>query len=181
MPATNARPVRIWSQDESRWGLMTVRRRRITVRGVKPVGRIQHQYANCWCFGCVAPATGEADFQLLPKLDAANMQIFLDGFAERHRDTFNILVLDRRGAHTAKALRIPENIALMFLPARSPELNPIERVWEDSRGQMAGKCFPHLECLQDELDAVLATYTHERLQSLSGYAYLVAAELAMTS
>lgn len=181
MPATNVRPVRIWSQDESRWGLMTVRRRRITVRGVKPVGRIQHQYANCWCFGCVAPATGEADFQLLPKLDAANMQLFLDGFAERHRDTFNILVLDRSGAHTAKALRIPENIALIFLPARSPELNPIERVWEDVRGQMAWKCFPHLDCLEDELDAVLETYTRERLQSLSGYAYLVETELAMMS
>lgn len=181
VPPTNCRPLRIWSQDESRWGLMTVRRRRVTIRGVKPVGRIQHQYANSWCFGCVAPATGEAYFQLLPKLDATNMQIFLDSFAERHRDTFNILVLDRSGAHTAKMLRIPENIALIFLPARSPELNPIERVWEDVRGEMAWKHFAHLECLEDELEAVLATYTAERLQSLSGYPYLVQAELAMAS
>lgn len=160
---------------------MTVRRRRITVRGVKPVGRIQHQYANSWCFGCVAPATGEADFQLLPKLNAANMQQFLDGFAERHRDTFNILILDRSGAHTAKTLRIHEHIALLFLPAYSPELNPIERVWEDVRGQMAWKHFAHLDCMEDELEAVLATYTAERLQSLSGYPYLVHAELEMTS
>jgi transposase len=160
---------------------MTVRRRRITLRGIKPHGRIQHQYANSWCFGCVAPATGEADFQILPKLNAANMQIFLDGFAERHRATFNILVLDRSGAHTAKVLRIPENIALIFLPARSPELNPIERVWEDVRGQMAWKHFAHLDCLEDELEAVLATYTAERLHSLSGYPYLVQAELAITS
>lgn len=181
MPPSNCRPLRIWSQDESRWGLMTIRRRRITVRGVKPVGRIQHQYANSWCFGCVAPATGEAYFQLLPKLDAANMQTFLDGFAERHGDTFNILVLDRSGAHTAKVLQIPENIALIFLPARSPELNPIERVWEDVRGEMAWKHFAHLDCLEDELEAVLATYTIERLQSLSGYPYLVQAELAMLS
>ncbi|MGQ9482763.1 MAG: transposase [Chloroflexus sp.] len=154
MLATNARPVRSWSHDESRWGLMTVRRRRITVRGVKPVGTIQHQYANCWCFGCVAPATGEADVQLLPKLDAAHMPVFLDGVAERHQDTFTIIVLDRSGAHTAKALRLPENIALIFLPARSPERNPIEHVWENGRSQMAWKCFPHLECLEDEREAV---------------------------
>jgi transposase len=181
VPAYNCRPLRLWSQDESRWGLITVRRRRITVRGVKPVGRIQHQYDNCWCFGCVAPATGEHHFQLLPKLDAANMQLFLDGFAARHPDTFNILILDRSGAHTAKALRLPQNVALIFLPARSPELNPIERVWEDVRGEMAWKQFAHLDCLQDELEAVLATYTAERLQSLTGYPYLVQTELAMSS
>lgn len=133
---------------------MTVRRRRITVRGVKPVGTIQHQYANCWCCGCVAPATGEADVQLLPNLDAAHVQVFLDGVAERHQDTFTIIVLDRNGAHTAKALRLPENIALIFLPVRSPERNPIERVWEDVRSQMAWKWFPHLERLEDEREAV---------------------------
>jgi transposase len=160
---------------------MTVRRRRITLRGVKPVGRIQHQYANSWCFGWVAPATGEAHFHILPQLDAATMQLFLDGFAERHRDSFNILVLDRSGAHTAKALQIPENIALLFLPARSPELNPIERVWEDVCGEMAWKHLAHRDCLEDELEAVLASYSTERLQSLSGYPYLVQAELAMVS
>lgn len=109
------------------------------------------------------------------------MQQFLDEFAAAHQDTFNILVVDRSGAHTAKALRIPENIALIFLPARSPELNPIERVWEDVRGKMAWKCFEHLDCLEDELEAVLATYTAERLQSLSGYPYLVEAQIAMMS
>lgn len=90
-------------------------------------------------------------------------------------------MLDRSGAHPAKALRIPENVALIFLPARSPELNPIERVWEDVRSQMAWKCFPHRDGLEDELEAVLETYTRERLPSLSGYAYLVETELAMMS
>jgi hypothetical protein len=38
-----------------------------------------------------------------------------------------------------------------------------------------------LDCLEDELEAVLATYTAKRLQALSGYPYLVQAELAMAS
>ena len=41
-----------------------------------------------------------------------------------------ILVLDQAGWHTAKALEIPENISLLYLPSYSPELNPIERLWE---------------------------------------------------
>lgn len=160
---------------------MTVRRRRITVRGVKPVGTVQHQFANAWCFGCVAPASGEADFVLLPKLNAATMQTFLDGFAERHAETLNVLVLDRSGAHTAKALVVPQNVVLLFLPASSPELNGIERVWEDIRGRMAWKCFAELDSLLDELEAVLGTYSASQFSSLSGYDYLIQAELAIVS
>lgn len=129
----------------------------------------------------MAPATGEASFHLLPKLDAANMQRFLDSFAERHGDPFTIRGGDRSSAHTAEVLRRPENIALIFLPARRPELTPIERVWEEGRGAMAWKHVAQLDCLEDEWEAVLATYTAERLQSLSGSPYLVQAELAIAS
>lgn len=40
-----------------------------------------------------------------------------------------VLVLDGAGWHVAKALNVPENITLLHLPAYSPELNPIERLW----------------------------------------------------
>ena len=40
-----------------------------------------------------------------------------------------ILVLDQAGWHKAKGLKIPKNITLLHLPAYSPELNPIERLW----------------------------------------------------
>jgi hypothetical protein len=36
--------VRVFSQDESRVGLLTVRRRRLTACGVQPVGLIQHTF-----------------------------------------------------------------------------------------------------------------------------------------
>jgi transposase len=37
--------------------------------------------------------------------------------------------VDQAGCHRAKRLRLPHNIILIFQPAHSPELNPIERVW----------------------------------------------------
>jgi hypothetical protein len=45
IPAANARPVRVLSQDESRFGFLTVRRRRLTARGVQPTGRVHHVFA----------------------------------------------------------------------------------------------------------------------------------------
>ena len=38
IPPVNTRPVRVFSQDESRFGLLTIRRRRLTAHGVQPVG-----------------------------------------------------------------------------------------------------------------------------------------------
>ena len=41
-----------------------------------------------------------------------------------------ILVLDGAGWHTSPRLTLPNNIVLLPLPAYSPELNPVENVWE---------------------------------------------------
>jgi hypothetical protein len=58
VPPANMRPVRVFSQDESRFGLLTVRRRRLTARGVQPVGRVQHVFEWFYVYGAVEPTTG---------------------------------------------------------------------------------------------------------------------------
>ena len=40
-----------------------------------------------------------------------------------------VLLLDRAGWHVSTKLRVPNNITLVPLPPRSPELNPVENVW----------------------------------------------------
>ncbi len=37
------------------------------------------------------------------------------------------------GWHTSLALEVPDNITLMPLPPRAPELNPVEKVWQFMR------------------------------------------------
>jgi transposase len=67
---------------------------------------------------------------ILPYLNAEMMQVFLDGFADSLvRGKRIVLVLDGATAHRAKALRVPDRITLVGLPAYSPELNPSERLW----------------------------------------------------
>jgi transposase len=44
-----------------------------------------------------------------------------------------ILVLDQAGWHVSKALPVPPNITLVPLPAKSPELNPVENIWQFMR------------------------------------------------
>jgi hypothetical protein len=107
--------VRVFSQDESRFGRFTIRRRCLTARGVQPVGRVQQVFAWFYVYGAVEPATGDRFFLELPALNAEMFQLFVDHFAQAFPDSLHLLLLDNRGAHTAQRLTLPENVRLVFL------------------------------------------------------------------
>ena len=44
-----------------------------------------------------------------------------------------VLMLDQAGWHMSAKLAVPDNITLLPLPPRSPELNPVENVWHFMR------------------------------------------------
>lgn len=59
------------------------------------------------------------------------MQLYIDAFAKTiGADEHVALFLDQAGWHGANELKFPDNITPMPLPPYSPELNPVERVWE---------------------------------------------------
>jgi transposase len=171
--------VRVFSQDESRFGLLTVRRRRLTTRGVQPIGTVQHVFEWFYVYGAVAPTTGERFFLELPYLNAVSFQLFLDAFAEAFSDSLNILLLDNSGTHTSQRLTIPANVRLVFLPPYCPELNPIERVWRDLKDDVAWQQFLNVDAQQDAVSQLLQAYDAPTLQSLTGYTYLVEAVNAL--
>jgi len=55
--------LRYWCQDETRFGLKTIQRRRLTLKGIKPIGRMQWQYKTFYLYGVVEPQSGESFFE----------------------------------------------------------------------------------------------------------------------
>jgi transposase len=181
IPEGNTRPVRVFSQDESRFGLLTIRRRRLTARGVQPIGTVHHVFQWFYVFGAVAPTTGEHFFLELPALNATTFQIFVDGLAQAYPDSLNLLLLDKSGAHTAHRLQLPDNVRLVFLPPYCPELNPIERVWRDLKDELAWKQFSELSLQREAVAELLRAYDAPTIQSLTSYTYLLEAIHALPS
>jgi transposase len=181
IPPENTRPVRVFSQDESRVGLLTVRRRRLTAGGVQPVGSVQHVFEWFYVYGAVAPTTGERFFLELPYLNAQTFQLFVDAFAAAFPDSLNILLLDNSGAHTAQHIRWPEHVRCVWLPPYCPELNPIERVWRDLKDDLAWLQFIDLDEQQVYVGALLQGYDAPTLQALTSYPHLVEAINALCS
>jgi transposase len=173
MPPGNSRPVRGFSQDESRFGLLTVRRRRLTASGVQPVGAVQHVFAWVYVYGAVAPTTGERFFLELPYLKAETFQLFIEAFADALPESLNILLLDNSGAHTAQRLRWPTNVRPVWLPPYCPELNPIERVWRDVKDDLAWEQCADLAAQLHYVGERLQAYDAPTLRALTGSRYLI--------
>jgi DDE superfamily endonuclease len=173
--------VRVFSQDESRVGLLPVRRRRLTARGVQPVGAVQHVFDWFSGYGAVAPATGARCFLERPYLHADMFQRFVDAFAHAFPDSLHILLLENSGAHTAQQIRWPEHVRAVWLPPYGPELNPIERVWRDLKDDLAWHQCITVDPQQDDVSQLLQAYEGATRQSLTSSIYLVEAINALAS
>jgi transposase len=44
-----------------------------------------------------------------------------------------VVLMDQAGWHTTGKLEIPGNISIIPLPAKCPELNPVENIWQFMR------------------------------------------------
>ena len=169
-------PVRLFVQDEARFGLHeAITRRFITAPGIKPHQLILPRYKYFWLFGAAEPATGESFFLEMPALDSDCFQVFINEFSRAYPNTMNVLVIDGAPAHIAGALVIPDNVVLFRLPPYCPELNSMERVWQDLRKRLMLGLPAGLNALKTDVTRVVCEYTPDILASITGYPYLRAA------
>ncbi|WP_395753183.1 IS630 family transposase [Prosthecobacter sp.] len=82
-------------------------------------------------FGAVCPADGRLTAMLFNLCDSASFQVFLDTLAQENPQVPGrraIVVLDNASWHKVKRLNW-HHFEPEYLPARSPDLNAIERLW----------------------------------------------------
>jgi transposase len=86
---------------------------------------------STWIFGAICPERGVGAGLILPRCNTEAMQWNLDEISSKVTPGAHaVLILDRAGWHTTNKLKIPDNITILPLPPRSPELNPVENIWQ---------------------------------------------------
>lgn len=133
------------------------------------------RYESYWLYGAVEPTTGDSLFLELPALDPECFQGFLNEFARSYPKSLNLLLLDGAPAHTAARIEVPDNVLLVRLPPYSPELNPIERLWQDLRKCLGDDLPRSLDALKANVARQICAYTPQSLASICGYPYLLRA------
>jgi transposase len=71
---------------------------------------------------------------ILPYCNSAAMSLHLAEISQAVApDAHAVLIMDQAGWHTSTKLEVPGNITIVTLPPRSPELNPVENIWQFMR------------------------------------------------
>jgi transposase len=131
----------------------------------------EYEYA----FAAVSPHDGTLDTLVLPSVNAEAMSVFLSEVSQRPPNEWILLVLDGAGGHRAKRLQVPANMQLIPLPPWSPQLNPVEQVWDEVREKwFANRVFASMETVEDQLVTALATLEADAPQvaSLTGFDWI---------
>jgi len=146
---TLKRPIKIWFADESRYGLLPNLRRVWTLKGRRPHKLWQSKYDWSYCYGALDPVEGKTVFVQTPSVSLEWTRAFLEPIKTQYPSYEPIVVWDGAGFHPKEASHemIPEGIHIVTLPPYSPELNPIEKLWDLIQDQTANKLWPTIERL----------------------------------
>lgn len=160
--------------DESRFGLQPCLGRGWARKGERVLTPVNPSCQNFYVYSGVAPFTGEAFSLFLPRVNTQMMNLYLGEMAGVFPDKKIMLIWDQAGWHKSKSLKVPENIILKSLPPYSPELNPIEKLWQWLKKHVCrNRLFTDLTELMDTLAETLTNLRPNRLMELCHCSYLL--------
>lgn len=137
-------------------------------RGSRPVRPLQNEYEWVYLYGAVNPLTGESCALILPWANTEMMQMHLEALSRQvGPDRHVVLVLDNAGWHTAGGLKVPPNITLLALPAYTPELNVVERLWHWIKDhEFSNRVYEDYDELADSVCSMWQRIPSQRIRTL---------------
>lgn len=128
-----------------------------------------------YVFAAVAPSLGRLSTLVLPTANTAMMNLFLEHVSQAFASYFIVMQVDQAGWHRSKELIVPATIRLIQQPAYSPEVNPVEHLWEELREKyLHNRVFSSLDPLIEELCRGLNELTDDkaRVTSMMSFPHL---------
>lgn len=168
--------VHLWVSDEMRFGLQPVTRRVWTRRGQEVVAPVEPRYQWGYTDGALEVLGGSAEFWHTDGVSLEATQCFLEQIGRSAPEAMHLVIQDGAGFHPEEgAADLPANVRVIHLPPYSPELNPIERLWDVIKDRICNRHWESLEALLEAINAVLAQSWSQpsKVRSLLGEGYLL--------
>ena len=127
------RPLRVYFQDEARFGRMQNPVSCWAPKGTRPCVKLQRVREYTHVYSTVCPNDGDSFSLILPYANTDMMTIFLREFSEYAQKYRVVMVMDGASWHKAKKFELFDNIRIIYQPPYSPEVNPVEHLWEHLR------------------------------------------------
>jgi transposase len=97
----------------------------------KALGSHDQRTTSTYIFGAICPKDGKGAALVMPRCDTETMNLRLAEIATQVAPGAHaVLLVDQAGWHMSNRLAVPQNITIIPLPPKCPELNPVENVWQ---------------------------------------------------
>ena len=143
-------------------------------KGVRRSAPVNPSYQNFYVYSGVSPLTGEAFSLFLPWVNTKMTNLYLAEMSAAFPDKKIMLIWDQAGWHKSTSLKVPENIVLKSLPPYSPELNPVEKLWQWLKKHVCrNRLLAYMDDLMNILAEALINLTPTRFMELCQCSYLL--------
>lgn len=124
-------------------------------------------------YGIVEPRTGDSFFFEFCRLDTICFEKFLELFSFTYPEDLHIIQLDNGAFHSSMQLQVPDNIILLFQPAHTPQVNPIERLWSAIKDKLRWELFDNLDDLRVAVSKILQELSEQMIASVTGWDFIL--------
>jgi hypothetical protein len=128
--------VEVWFQDEARVGQQGSLSYVWAPIGSRPPMVRDTRRDSVYLFSAICPERAVGAAVILPAVSIEGMNLHLEVISSQVAPgAVAAVICDGAGWHaTGRELAVPDNIVLVTLPPYSPELNPMENVWQYLQG-----------------------------------------------
>ena len=153
------RAVRVWVMDEMRYGLHSFTRKVWITGKERPVCPSQQRYQWGYLYGAVGVTHGRSEFLFAETVDQEHLACYYEQIGQSDPGAVHVIVQDGAGFHLRDGdERLPSNVRIITLPAYSPELNPVEKLWDQIKDAICNQAFASIAALQETLTGWLRDF-----------------------
>ncbi len=151
--------VRVWVEDEHRYGLISVIRRYGTLKGLRPKVPYQTKFEWGYVYGALEVGSGQGEFLYTPTVSLEWSEVFLKQLVATDPQAIHVVIWDGAGFHLKEdSPPLPSAVRVLPLPAYSPELNPVESLWDPLKRRIANDTWDTLEEIEEAITEVLRPF-----------------------
>ena len=165
-------------QDEAGFGRINKPKYCWCEKGIRPSVPCHHIREYRYAYGAVEPKTGDSFFLVMPQCNTVCMNLFLKELSEKISDDVIVLICDGARWHKSKTLKIPSNIEIVFILPYTPEMNPIEQIWDEIREKgFRNEVFSTLRHVVDRLCDTICNLSPQTISSITGREWILSIEV----
>lgn len=154
--------VKLWVYDEMRYGLHPLLRKMWSLVGHRVVAPVQRRFKWGYLFGAIEVEGGSSEFLFTDGIAKDFDYEFLNQISRNNPEYEHVVIGDGAGFHHKQNQEngniLPMNIHVLTLPPYSPELNPIEKLWDIVKDKICTRHWENLGELEEAITEILQTW-----------------------